>query len=140
MSQNLLLRRYLGITILCGLFFLLGICSLSNMIIYTPDSARYLVWANSLAHGEGLQDLSAPEPICYVVHAPMYPIFTCSGSFFLSTKCVCGKSDDSSYRVFCFAAFLSVAEKNDWRSLRTSRFTISCTEFIHADLFNANSF
>ena len=104
MSLNLLLRKYLGITILCGLFFLLGICSLSNMIIYTPDSARYLVWANSLAHGEGLQDLSAPEPICYVVHAPMYPFLLVPGAFFFPQSVYAAKV--TTLLIGCFVLLL----------------------------------
>ena len=104
MSLNLLLHRYFSITILCGLFFILGLSSISNMIIYTPDSARYLVWANSLAKGEGLQDLSAPEPTCYVVHAPMYPFLLVPGAFFFPQSVYAAKV--TTLLIGCFVLLL----------------------------------
>jgi tetratricopeptide (TPR) repeat protein len=74
------------------------------MIIYTPDSARYLVWANSLAQGEGLQDLSAPEPTCYVVHAPMYPFLLVPSAFFFPQSVYAAKV--TTLLVGCFVLLL----------------------------------
>lgn len=51
------------------------------MILYTPDSARYLAWANSLAHFEGFKDATSPEPVRYVFHAPLYPILLAPSAF-----------------------------------------------------------
>ena len=57
------------------LFFAGGVCALNEISLYTPDSTRYLVWANSLASFSGYRDVTTPEPIRYVVHAPLYSLF-----------------------------------------------------------------
>ncbi len=67
-------KKYGGILLICVLFFLLGIPLLNNMIIYTPDSARYLIWANSLAKFQGFIDATEPEATRYVIHAPFYSL------------------------------------------------------------------
>lgn len=67
---------------LCGLFFLIGGFSLNDVMIYSPDSARYLVWANSLARFEGFLDRSVADPVRYVVHAPLYSILLAPMAFF----------------------------------------------------------
>ncbi|MFZ1978556.1 MAG: hypothetical protein WAV76_11430, partial [Bacteroidota bacterium] len=61
-----------ALVLLCILFFAAGLISLNTMIVYNPDSARYLVWANSLAKFSGYMDASGPELSRYVVHAPLY--------------------------------------------------------------------
>lgn len=61
--------------VVAGLFLLMGILSLNDVLIYTPDSARYLVWAKSLSQFKGFTDLSIPEPFHYVVHAPLYSFY-----------------------------------------------------------------
>jgi tetratricopeptide (TPR) repeat protein/4-amino-4-deoxy-L-arabinose transferase-like glycosyltransferase len=60
---------------LCAVLILVGGFMLTDLCIYTPDSARYLVWANSLAKFEGFMDRTLPEPEKYVVHAPLYSVF-----------------------------------------------------------------
>ena len=67
-------RSRILLAALCGIFFAGGLLSLNTMILYTPDSARYLSWANSLAALRGFIDLTTPEPARYVIHAPLYPI------------------------------------------------------------------
>jgi tetratricopeptide (TPR) repeat protein len=61
------------------------------MSVYTPDSARYLIWANSLANAEGFKDATTPEPTRYVVHAPLYPILLAPGAFFFPNSVVTAK-------------------------------------------------
>jgi tetratricopeptide (TPR) repeat protein len=68
------MRKHLSIFGICLLFLLLGSSLLNDMVIYTPDSARYLVWANSLAQGKGFKDETTPEPTRYVIHAPLYSL------------------------------------------------------------------
>ncbi|HEX9615403.1 MAG TPA: hypothetical protein VGA55_07835 [Bacteroidota bacterium] len=63
--------RFLSIA---GAFLLLSLLALNDVLVYTPDSARYLVWAESLARFRGFEDLSIPEPFHYVVHAPLYSL------------------------------------------------------------------
>lgn len=59
---------------IAGLFLLVGLLALNDAQIYNPDSTRYLVWARSLSEFRGFEDLSIPEPLHYVVHAPLYPV------------------------------------------------------------------
>jgi tetratricopeptide (TPR) repeat protein len=61
------------------------------MSVYTPDSARYLIWANSLAKAEGFKDATTPEPTRYVVHAPLYPILLAPSAFFFPDSVVTAK-------------------------------------------------
>ncbi|MBI4428310.1 MAG: glycosyltransferase family 39 protein [Ignavibacteriales bacterium] len=56
------------------LFLAVGVAALNTTVAYTPDSARYLAWAKSLAFFEGLQDDTAPDIQRYVVRPPMYPL------------------------------------------------------------------
>ncbi|MEX2117877.1 MAG: glycosyltransferase family 39 protein [Bacteroidota bacterium] len=60
--------------LVAGLFFLMGLLSLNDVLVYNPDSSRYLVWAKSLSLFKGFEDLSIPEPFHYVVHAPLYSV------------------------------------------------------------------
>jgi len=77
LRPSLILRSFtpgLLLTTLVAAFLAAGILSLNNMLVYTPDSARYLAWANSLAQCDGYKDATEPEPTRYVVHAPLYPM------------------------------------------------------------------
>ncbi|OGU70717.1 MAG: hypothetical protein A3H45_08145 [Ignavibacteria bacterium RIFCSPLOWO2_02_FULL_55_14] len=58
----------------CLLVLIAGALSLNDALLYTPDSARYLVWAKSLSTFNGFLDDTSPEPVRYVVHAPLYPL------------------------------------------------------------------
>ncbi len=71
-----------AIIVLCGLFFCVGVFSLNEISIYTPDSTRYLVWAKSLSDMMGFYDGTMPEASRYVVHAPLYPLLLAPVSFF----------------------------------------------------------
>ena len=55
-------------------FLALSIWVVNDCILYTPDSARYVIWAQSLASFDGFHDATSPEATRYVVHAPLYPI------------------------------------------------------------------
>ncbi len=68
------IRPEFVLVLLCILFFAAGLISLNTMLVYNPDSARYLIWANSLAKFSGFADASAPELSRYVVHAPLYSV------------------------------------------------------------------
>ena len=55
-------------------FMAIVVLGLNEKLMYSPDCARYLFWAKSLASFEGFVDNSGPEPLRYVIHAPFYPI------------------------------------------------------------------
>lgn len=50
-----------------------GLATVNDALLYTPDSARYLIWAQSLSRFDGFNDFTLPDPTRYVVHAPLYP-------------------------------------------------------------------
>lgn len=55
-------------------FLAVVVLGLNEKLMYSPDCARYIFWAKSLASFEGFVDTSGPEPLRYVIHAPFYPI------------------------------------------------------------------
>ncbi|NUN68736.1 MAG: hypothetical protein HUU02_03395 [Bacteroidetes bacterium] len=61
-------------SILILLFIVTAAFSVTQTSSYTPDSARYEIWARSIAAGEGFVDTTDPEAPRYVVHAPLYPV------------------------------------------------------------------
>jgi tetratricopeptide (TPR) repeat protein len=56
---------------LVAVFFVLGVLRLNDLSLYT-DSTRYLIWGNSVAHGEGFVDDTQPIPEYYIVNAPFF--------------------------------------------------------------------
>jgi tetratricopeptide (TPR) repeat protein/4-amino-4-deoxy-L-arabinose transferase-like glycosyltransferase len=66
--------RYPELLAIVLLFSAAAGSAVTDDLIYTPDSARYVVWAKSIADGEGFTDRTAPEPSRYVVHAPLYSV------------------------------------------------------------------
>jgi len=69
----------------------MGMLSLNEMLVYTPDSGRYLAWANSLANFDGFIDRTAPEPIRYVVHAPLYPLLLAPAALVMPKNVIAAK-------------------------------------------------
>ncbi|MBI5020097.1 MAG: glycosyltransferase family 39 protein [Ignavibacteriales bacterium] len=68
------MRHKIYLASICVIFFGIGLLRLNDLTIYTPDSSRYLIFANSLAHGNGFVDNTQPEPDMFSVQAPLYPI------------------------------------------------------------------
>ncbi len=67
-------KEHTGLVLVCALFLCLGFLRLNDLSLYTPDSAQYLIWGHSIAHGKGLLDDTQPVPDRYVMHAPLYPV------------------------------------------------------------------
>ena len=72
-SYRELFRDY-RLWLLCAAFLAVSIWVVNDCTLYTPDSARYVIWARSLASFDGFHDTTLPESTRYVVHAPLYPI------------------------------------------------------------------
>jgi 4-amino-4-deoxy-L-arabinose transferase-like glycosyltransferase/tetratricopeptide (TPR) repeat protein len=89
--------------LVCGIFFLIGLLSVNQISIYTPDSARYLIWANSLAKAEDFKDATTPEPTRYVAHAPLYPILLAPSAFLFHNSVVAAKV--TTLLIGCIAIF-----------------------------------
>ena len=68
------LMNHRAVALVCGIFFMLGLLRLNDLSSCTPDSCRYLIWGNSLAHGHGYLDPTQPDPDRFVVYPPLYPV------------------------------------------------------------------
>ena len=77
--------------LLVAAFIVIGILSLNDAMLYTPDCPRYLIWAKSLAAFDGFKDTSNPDPTQYVVHAPLYPLILAPLAWFFSNIIVPAK-------------------------------------------------
>ncbi len=74
--------------LVAALFVGLGALRINDLFLYTPDSARYLVWGNSIAKGGGYLDDTQPAPLRYVVHAPLYPALIAPVELFFPLRVV----------------------------------------------------
>jgi tetratricopeptide (TPR) repeat protein/4-amino-4-deoxy-L-arabinose transferase-like glycosyltransferase len=70
-----MVKKYGAISVLVFLFVGFALYSLNDLFFYTPDSARYVAWSQSLSNGTGFTDYTSPEATRYVVHSPLYPLF-----------------------------------------------------------------
>ncbi len=60
--------------LLALLFVILAVPLINETFLINPDSARYLIWAKSLASFQGFKDFTTPFPQYYVPHAPLYSL------------------------------------------------------------------
>jgi tetratricopeptide (TPR) repeat protein len=67
-------NKHAGIILVCLAFLSVGLLRVNDLSLYTPDSIRYLIWGNSLAHGKGFVDDTQPDPDRYIVHAPFVSV------------------------------------------------------------------
>ena len=72
-----------SVFLICALFMLIGVLRLNELSMYNPDSTRYLIWGNSLAHGKGFLDATQPEQDRTVVHAPLYALLIAPVEFIM---------------------------------------------------------
>ncbi len=64
----------LALALLCLAFALVASQSLHTLLLYTPDSADYLGWAQSLSRFQGFRLPFDVEPGLYVSNAPLYAL------------------------------------------------------------------
>lgn len=57
-----------------GAFVIACILRLNDVSVYTPDSCRYVVVGNSLAHGQGWLDPTKPDPERFMINPPLYSL------------------------------------------------------------------
>ncbi len=72
-------------------FIVSGLAAVTDVNIYTPDSTRYLAWAQSLASLRGYSDLTGPESHRYVVNAPFYPFLLAPAAVFFPMNVIAAK-------------------------------------------------
>ncbi|HZY10628.1 MAG TPA: hypothetical protein VFF29_05690 [Bacteroidota bacterium] len=80
-----------GLFLLCSLFLSLGILRLNDLSLYTPDSSRYVIFGNSLAHGKGFVDDSQPVPQRFSINPPLYPLLLAPIEFFFPMSLIAVK-------------------------------------------------
>ena len=102
--------------LICLGFIVIGVLSLNDTMLYTPDSPRYLIWAKSLAAFEGYKDISNPDPSRYVVHAPLYPLFLAPLAWFFGNILLPAKV------LTIFSGVALIVLFYIWTARRTSRF------------------
>ncbi|MEK6651207.1 MAG: hypothetical protein AABY75_09530, partial [Bacteroidota bacterium] len=73
------------------LILVASVATVNDALLYTPDSARYLIWAQSLASFDGFNDFTLPDPTRYVVHAPFYPVLLVPAAFIAPGSVVAAK-------------------------------------------------
>ncbi|MBI5463634.1 MAG: glycosyltransferase family 39 protein, partial [Ignavibacteriales bacterium] len=113
------------------LFAAAGILSLNHMLIYTPDSARYLAWANSLAQFRGYIDLTVPEPARYVVHAPLYPALLVPAAWIAPTSILAAKIATLLFGTLTLAVFFLWMKTNvEWRLALGAAIALSLNSFM----------
>lgn len=78
--------------LVAALFLTAGALRINDLFLYTPDSARYLIWGNSIARGAGYVDDTQPEELRYVVHAPLYPALIAPVEFLFPLQSVAVKA------------------------------------------------
>ncbi len=96
-------RRNIALFILCIIVGVAGIVIVNNVCLYTPDSARYLAWAKSLASFDGYKDNTLPSPLRYVIHAPLYALLLAPVAFFFPYSVLAAK-----LLTLCFGVMLIV--------------------------------
>ena len=118
-SIPLPLSKYLldyRLWLICLAFIVIGVLSLNDTMLYTPDCPRYLIWAKSLSAFEGYKDISSPDPSRYVVHAPLYPLLLAPLAWFFSNILLPAKVLTIFFGVALIVLFYV------WTAQRTSKF------------------
>jgi tetratricopeptide (TPR) repeat protein/4-amino-4-deoxy-L-arabinose transferase-like glycosyltransferase len=113
LSQYLLDYR---LWLICIAFVVVGLTSVNDTMLYTPDCPRYLVWAKSLASFEGYKDISNPDPTRFVIHAPLYPLFLAPLAWLFSNIILPAKVMTMFFGVALLVLFYV------WSAQRTSKF------------------
>lgn len=73
-------RTLQALAVLVAVFLAAGILRLNDLSVYS-DSTRYLIWANSLASGDGFLDDTRPMPTRFVMNAPFYSVLLAPVAF-----------------------------------------------------------
>jgi tetratricopeptide (TPR) repeat protein len=68
------IKEHAGMLFIVALFFAAGFLRLNDISLYTPDSTLYVIWGNSVAHGNGFVDNTKPDPDRYIINAPLYAL------------------------------------------------------------------
>lgn len=85
------IKPHSGLIFICCIFFSVGLLRLNDLSIYTPDSARYLIFGNSIAQGKGFIDDTQPEIDRFSVQGPFYPIIIASSQLLFPYSLIAAK-------------------------------------------------
>jgi len=109
------LKQYSWNLAVVVVFLIICTLCLNNIIIYTPDSARYVTWAKSIAFFKGFYDDTNPDPSRYVVHAPLYPVLLAPLARFFPHSVVAAKACTTVFGALALILF------SVWLGKRVSR-------------------
>jgi 4-amino-4-deoxy-L-arabinose transferase-like glycosyltransferase len=123
---RLFFRTHFPILFLIAAYATLAFVVITDLNIYTPDSTRYLVWAQGLASFRGLIDNTLPDPSRYVVHAPLYPLLLVPAIWFSTHGVIAAKL----MTIACGIAALIVCYT--WLRLRTGNSLAAIASFLLA--------
>jgi tetratricopeptide (TPR) repeat protein/4-amino-4-deoxy-L-arabinose transferase-like glycosyltransferase len=99
------LKKHLFLLVACASLFTAGILRLNDLSIYTPDSTRYIIWGNSIAHGSGFLDATRPEADRSVTHAPFYAVLIAPVELFFPLSVMAVKVWTLLFGVACVVLF-----------------------------------
>jgi tetratricopeptide (TPR) repeat protein len=88
MTESRFTKNRIVISVIIILFIAAMVFSLNQFFLYSPDSARYVAWANSLSQFSGFTDYTAPEAKRYMVHSPLYPLLLSPIAYFFPNDIV----------------------------------------------------
>ena len=74
MTDSLFTKNRIALSLLIIFLVAASLYSLNQFFLYTPDSARYVAWANSLSHFNGFTDDTTPDAKRYMLHSPLYSL------------------------------------------------------------------
>lgn len=86
------------------IYLIFSYLSVNNLNLYTPDSTRYYIWAQSLSNFEGFKDETLPEPKSYVIHAPLYSLLVAPVAIFFPNNIIALKF--ATIIISCLGLFL----------------------------------
>src|SRR5260221_6878916 len=86
-----LIGREKSLVLIAGVFLIVCVLRLNDMSVYTPDSCRYVVVGNSLAHGRGWVDDTQPDPERFMINPPLYSLLIAPVEFFFPLSLIAVK-------------------------------------------------
>ncbi len=97
--------------VMCLVFLCFGVLCINDTIYYTPDSPHYLGWAKSLASFEGFKITFGPEPMFYVINAPLYPVLIAPVAWFAPYSVPAAKAATLLFGVLTLVLFYHFAAR-----------------------------
>ncbi|MFH0992171.1 MAG: hypothetical protein V1799_19395 [bacterium] len=106
------------------IFLSFSLFGLNDMMLYRPDSARYLIWAESLSSGQGFVDSTLPYPVSYVIHAPLYSMLLSPVAFFFPLNIEAAKFLNILLTAVLMIAFWRLVEEKSTKTVANAAMAV----------------